>query len=296
MVGLQSGSSFAATGATAVSAVTFPFNGVWLDSGDGGHYWNASASGLCRIDKDAASPTGFSENLGTCDVQSKKPTQAVVDPTVPKTAPYFVYEADMASNSGGPVRVTFDPNADGGKGLVVAGSSTGLGGLNTVGFFSDAAGNFKNSSVALGPCNHSASSPVAAGPCTALYLAFERSKMIERINFVDQPVGSQTIETISKTADKRKGVRFGIGMFHNASGTDDLYIDELGGPGVTLITDVATCTPSLGPSSASVVNPPQNTVGGCAAGRPSGLNATTYARDVHSTPKLASAHRVPQTD
>jgi hypothetical protein len=266
---VQHASAAPVPGVTHVSGVTFPFNGVWLESGDGGHYWDASGSGICRIDPDPASPTGFSENTGTCDVQAKKPTQAVVGP---KNADgtYFVYLADMSSKSGGPVRVVYDPNADPaapggpGRGAIVAGSGTLLGGLNTVGFFADSAGNFKNSSVALGPCNHSTASPVS-GPCTALYLGFERSKMIERINFVDQPLASQSIETISQVTDKRKGVRFGIGMFHNAGGSDDLYIDELGGNGVSMISDVAHCTPSLGPSSPTAVNPPQNQLGGCAA-------------------------------
>ena len=147
----------------SVSGVTFPFNGVWLDSRDGGHYWDSSGNGLCRVDAAPGSPTGFSENAGTCDVQAKKPTQAVVDTaTYSTTTPYYVYAADMSSASGGPVRISFDPAADGGKGAMVAGSGELLGGLDTVGFFADAAGNFKNSSVTLGPCNQSPTTPIAA--------------------------------------------------------------------------------------------------------------------------------------
>ena len=145
------GSTLVATadpGGPFVSGVTVPFNGVWLNSTDGGHYWDASGSGLCRID--AAAAGGFSENVGTCDVQAKKPTQTVVGPAN-ADGTYFVYSADMSSKSGGPVRLTYDPTADGGKGLLVAGSGTLLGGLNTVGFFADAAGNFKNSSVSPRP-------------------------------------------------------------------------------------------------------------------------------------------------
>src|SRR5690348_8540876 len=260
----------ASPGHLHVAGVTFPFNGVWLESADGGHYWDASSSGICRIDANAASPTGFSENVGTCDVQAKKPTQATVGP-VNADGTYFVYEADMSSKSGGPVRVVYNPNADPdpttglGRGAIVAGSGVLIGGLNTVGFFADAGGNFKVSSIQLGPCNHSILSPVPAGPCLAAYLAFERSKNIERINFVDQPNNAQSIEVISKTTDKRKGVRFGIGMFHNADGTDDLYIPELGGNDVSFIHDVATCTPSLGPASGSVTNPPVNANAGCGA-------------------------------
>ena len=164
-----------------------------------------------------------------------------------------------------PARLTYDPAADGGKGLIVPASGTVLGGLNTVGFFSDSAGNFKNSSVALGPCDQSTGAITKGTDCKALYLAFERSKKIERINNVDKPLDQQSIETISKTTDKRKGVRFGIGIVHNASGVDDLYIDELGGNGVSLLTDVGTCPPSEGSADPSVVNPPVNQAGGCGA-------------------------------
>lgn len=266
---LATGQDFAsaAAGAAGVSGVTFPFNGVWLDSADGGHFWDASGSGLCRVDRDPASTTGFSENVATCDVQAKKPTQAVVDPsTYSVTTPYFVYTADMSSKSGGPIRLLFDPTADSGKGQIVPGSGVLLGGLNTVGFFSDAAGNFKNSSVTLGPCDHSPSSPIAPGTaCKALYVGFERSKTIDRINFVDQPIAAQSIETISQVTDLRKGVRFGMGIFHNVSGTDDLYINELGGAGVSMITDVASCSPSAGSALPTATTPPQNLAGGCAA-------------------------------
>ena len=141
-----------------------------------------------------------------------------------------------------------------------------LGGLNTVGFFADAGGNFKNSSVQLGPCDRTGGAKTAGqAHCLALYIAFERSKKIERINNVDQPAAQQSIETISKTTDPRKGVRFGIGMFQNADGTDDLYIDELGGNGVSLLKDVSQCAPSEGSADPTVVNPPVNQAGGCAA-------------------------------
>ena len=147
-----------------------------------------------------------------------------------------------------------DRHANSGAGGIVANSAVQVGGLNTVGFFSDATKSFLSSSVALGPCNASAVNPVPAGtPCLALYIAFERSKKIERVNFVDQPLASQSIEDISATADVRKGDRYGIASFKNADGTTDLYIDELGGIGVSMIHDVATCPPNT------------NGVGGCAA-------------------------------
>jgi hypothetical protein len=263
-VAVAGGSAQAATSNALVSGVTSPYNGVWLESGDGGHLWDASDNGLCRVDAGTGG-TGFTENIGTCDVQAKAPTQATAGPQN-ANGTYFVYAADMSSKSAGPVRLTYDPTADSGRGAIVAGSGLLVGGLNTVGFYSDAGGSFRVSSIALGPCDHSPGALTANQPnCSALYLAFERSKKIERINNVDKDPGQQSIETISKTTDPRKGVRFGIGMVHNASGTDDLYIDELGGNGVSLITDVATCPPSEGSADPSVVNPPVNQAGGCAA-------------------------------
>src|SRR5690348_8537996 len=281
----------AAPGTMYVAGVTFPFNGVWLDSPDGGHYWDASGNGICRIDASATSATGFIENTGTCDVQAKKPTQVVVGP-VNADGTSFLYSADMSSKSGGPLRLTYDPNADPdpnnnnlGRGAIVANSAQNLGGLNTVGFFADAAGNFKNSSVALGPCNASTVNPVPAGtPCLALYLGFERSKKIERINFVDQPAASQTIEDISKTADKRKGVRYGIASFKNADGTTDLYIDELGGIGVSKLTNVATCPPNtngVGGCGTSIVSaiPTFFPQGIAVANNANGVGQTVYVAD-----------------
>ena len=239
----------AANGTMLAAGVTFPFNGVWLDGTTAGHYWDASGgAGMCRIDASATGQTGFVENASTCDVQSKKPTQAVVGPRN-ADGTYYVYLADMSSKSGGPVRVTFDPTADNGNGLIVPGSGLLVGGLDTVGFFADANSNFKNSSVTLGPCNHSNTNPVventSTGPCLALYLGFERSKKIERINWVDKPINQQSIEDISQTADRRKGVRFGIATFKNSDGTSDLYIDELGGIGVSRLKDIATCPPNV---------------------------------------------------
>ena len=252
----------AAPGTATVSAVTTPFNGVWLESADGGHYWSADGNGLCRIDTTAG---GSTENLATCDVQAKAPTQAVVGAQNPNGT-YFVYVADMSSASAGPVRLVYDPEADSGQGRIVANSAVIEGGLNTVGFFSDANGNFRSSSVALGPC----AATVTTTPCTALYVGFERSKKIERIDFADQPLAAQAIETISKTNDIRKGVRYGIANFRNADGTTDLYITELGGEGVSVIKDVATCVASEGSPDPTRRQSAGEPAGGCAADSCSG--------------------------
>src|SRR6202012_2465745 len=62
----------AAPGVTTVSAVTTPVNGAWLESADGGHYWDAGGNGLCRIDVSAG---GATENLPPRDGQGKGPNQ-----------------------------------------------------------------------------------------------------------------------------------------------------------------------------------------------------------------------------
>ena len=92
--------------------------------------------------------------------------------------------------------------------------------------------------------------------CLALYLAFDRSPKIERINNVDGPIAAQSIETISTVNDTRKGCRFGMGTFHHPTGTDDLYIDELGATGVSVIPDVGKCTASEGSADPTITIPP----------------------------------------
>src|SRR5579859_3046405 len=70
----------AAPGTMYVAGVTFPFNGVWLDSPDGGHYWDDSGSGICRIDASATSPTGFIEIVSDGDGLANKLNQDGVGP------------------------------------------------------------------------------------------------------------------------------------------------------------------------------------------------------------------------
>ena len=84
LAAVSGSAALAAPGAPFVQGVTFPFNGTWLESTDGGHYWDASGNGLCRIDADATAPGGFSETAGTLDVQAKKPTKTTTAAAIPK--------------------------------------------------------------------------------------------------------------------------------------------------------------------------------------------------------------------
>jgi hypothetical protein len=270
MVTVLAVTASAAPGTTTVSGVLTPLNGVWLDSADGGHYWDVNGNGICRVDTTASGPV---ENLSTCDLQSTKPTQVAVG-AQRSDGTYYIYVSDMSSKSIGPLRMVYDPNADGGLGDIVPNSANILGGLGTVGFFGDSTGSFRSSSVAVGPC-----AATITTPCTALYVAFEKSKRIERINFADQPLADQSIETISLTNDIRKGVRYGIATFLNANGTTDLYIDELGSEGVSVVKDVATCTPSEGSPVPGTINPPVNQFGGCSATIVQGIT-TNFAQGI----------------
>lgn len=276
----------AATGTTALSGVLTPVNGIWLDSQDGGHFWDVDGKGICRVDTPAGGPV---ERAATCDRQSKKPTQVAVGaPRADGT--YYLYVSDMSSKSLGPLRLVFDPAEDSGKGAIVPNSASILGGVDTIGFFSNPnkaappgadppggdiqTGSYRNSSVALGPC-----SATITTPCTALYVAFLRTKRIERINFADQILADQSIETISMTNAPRKGVRYGIADFRNPDGTDDLYIDELSGEGVSVMKDIAHCTQSEGSPVPGTIDAPANPTGGCPSTLVSGIT-TNFAQGI----------------
>jgi hypothetical protein len=274
----------AAPGSTTVSGVLTPLGGVWLDSADGGHYWDVNGNGICRLDNTAGGPT---ERRTTCDKQVKKPTQAVVGPEN-ADGTYYLYVADMSATSIGPMREVFDPAADNGRGAIVPNSATVIGGVDFLAFFTngqqappgeppgEAGGNgsLRSSSVALGPC-----SATITTPCLALYVGYDRTKKIDRINFVDQPLQDQSIETISVAKPRLKPVRFGIADFHNADGTDDLYIDELGGVGVSVLKDVADCTPSVGSPVPGTTDPPVDDQGGCKGSVVQGIT-TNFAQGI----------------
>jgi hypothetical protein len=278
--------ALAATGNVTLSGVLAPVNGVWLDSGDGGHFWDVDGNGICRVDTPASGPV---ERTATCDKQSKKPTQVVAGPQN-ADGTYFLYVSDMSSKSLGPLRLVFDPTGDSGKGTIVPNSASILGGVDTIGFYTNPnkaappgtdppggdlpTGSYRNSSVALGPC-----SATITTPCTALYVAFLRTKRIERINFVDQILAQQSIETISMTNAPRKGVRYGIATFHNPDGTDDLYIDELAGEGVSVMKNIARCTPTEGSPVPGTIDAPTHPTAGCPSPLVSGIT-TTFAQGI----------------
>lgn len=245
----------AQNGAPLISGVTVPAGGVWLKGTVEGHWWQPdNVLGLCRLDPSPGATSGFALNTATCDTTAATAGQAAAAPVANADGTTFVYVADEASKSGGPVRVTFDPTLDGGKGGIVPKSGILIGGASASGLFSDATKSFRNSSVAIGPCF--TSSPPG---CYAVYAAFIKSKNIVRITNPNLDPSQQRSDLVSKTADRRKGVQFGIATFNHPPDTSghvvsDLYIAELGGIGVSMIPDIGACPP---------VDPGNLLLGGC---------------------------------
>ena len=272
----------AVNGTLVTSGISLPTNSVWLGgdvAGTTGHWWSSNNgfgpftvsgkpgapppaplfTGFCRYDPDGAG--GLTPNSASCDLTAKQGVQAVTGPlfTDATTGKQLrnVYIADMAAKSHGPVRLTFDATLDGGNGGIVAGSGVlvapqgGVAGSACAnGIFCDptTGASFKPSGVAIGPDGN-------------LYVGFLRSPHLARItNPGAADLTTQTAVLISKTTDPHhKGVKGGIAIFNHPSpdGTHtvgDLYISEVGGDGVTIMTDVATC-PALNPSTG---------LGGCA--------------------------------
>jgi len=245
----------ARNGAPLIGGMTVPAGGVWLKGTAEGHWWQPdNVLGLCRIDPSPGTTSGFAINAATCDTTAVSAGQAAVAPVANADGTTFVYVADEAGASGGPVRLTFDPTLDSGKGGIVPKSGIAIGGASASGLFSDATKSFRNSSVAIGPC-FTGSPP----GCYAVYAAFIKSKNIVRITNPNLDLSQQRSDLVSKTADRRKGVQFGIATFNHpadASGhvASDLYITELGGIGVSMIPDIGACPP---------VDPGNLLLGGC---------------------------------
>ncbi len=270
----------AVNGTLVTSGITLPENSVWLGgdvAGTTGHFWvpqngvgpfvagKAGAppapafTGFCRLDSNGAG--GLDVNTASCDNTAKQAVQAVTGPlfTDATTGKQLrdVYLADLGVKSLGPKRITFDATLDGGNGGIVAGSGVlvapqgGVAGSSCAnGLFCDptTGASFKNAGVAIGPDGN-------------LYAGFLRSQHIVRItNPGAADLTTQTAVEIAKTSDPHhKGVKGGIAIFNHpsADGTHtvgDMYISEVGGDGVTIMTDVATC-PALDPSTG---------LGGCA--------------------------------
>ncbi|PSJ18559.1 fibronectin type III domain-containing protein [Nitrosomonas supralitoralis] len=180
-LGLGIGSVHAATVTTLVpSGMTVPLNGFiaegsLINPGNGlkyRHLWIPDhLNGLCRVDPHLDSPTGtvYSLNLNTCAALPSGST--VYDPQL-----QFIYIADEVANKAnqGLVRRSFNPNGDGGHGLIGT-TATTLGGGGSCGI----AGN-RPTSLALGPDGN-------------LYLTFFKSGNIMRVkgpNSASVPCGN----------------------------------------------------------------------------------------------------------
>jgi hypothetical protein len=165
------------------------------------HYWTPDhLLGLCRLDPDATSPTGFSINRNSCILFVNglqiKAAQVSYDPVHS-----FVYVPDMSSKSQGVVRLHYDPKLDGGKGGMSVFGRTTFGG-NCFG------GNLPWGS--------------ALGPDGNLYLSFKRSPNIDRVHNPQSSPQCANVEVVGNASDNKSA--FALAFL----GTDLWEVDNRG--------------------------------------------------------------------
>jgi hypothetical protein len=173
--------AYALTTATLATNATAPRGGVVLVGSNGSaHYWSPDhLLGLCRLDPDATSATGFSLNRNTCVLfvngKQLKVTQVAHDP-----ATNFVYTPDMSSRGQGVVRLHYDPTLDGGNG-----------GMSIFGRHTFGAACFGKQT----PWG------AAMGPDGNLYVSFKASPNIDRV--VDPHLSPQcaNVEVVGNASD-----------------------------------------------------------------------------------------------
>ncbi len=237
-------------GTMVAAGVTLPNSPVWLNGALGGHWWvSDGANGFCRLDPDPANAGQLVENVATCDLTAAAAAQVAVGPvfTNPDSSQHrFVYIADSGSKSFGPVRVRFDLATE----TIAAGSGVIMGAQNAAvptcddTFCTAGKGSFRSNAVALGPAGE-------------LYVAFIRSTNIVRIaNAAGASIATQTTTVVGKINFPRPLGATSLAMFFHApdathtTAWGDLYIAELTGSGVSMITDVGTCG-----ACATTINP-----------------------------------------
>jgi hypothetical protein len=197
------------TTTTLASNATVPRGGVVLKGANGTtHYWTAdNLLGLCRIDPNATSPTGFSINHTTCVLfingKQIKAAQASYDPVR-----NFIYVPDMSSASQGVVRLHYDPKLGGGNGGISVLGRTTFG------------GSCFGKNLPWGS---------AFGPDGNLYVSFKASPNIDRIVNPHLRPTCANVDVVGNASDNRsafalafvgtdlwEGDNKGIGVIGNA--------------------------------------------------------------------------------
>ncbi|HEY3312321.1 MAG TPA: IPT/TIG domain-containing protein [Anaerolineales bacterium] len=240
---------------TMISAnMTLPRGAVFLNDGQGGHWWVSDAvQGLCRLDANAAAPGGFQK--GTCNGTVKSGGEIVVGdtPTTALDGTKYVYVADDASKSINVVRFKFVPGAAGQAGNVSPFGTWGINNLTQKG-----GGLAGGRPVALALTLH-------AGGGQDLYIGYLKSGDIMRVDNPQNIASNVQIPPQAKIGSTSDGI--GVNSFVMFG--NDLYIAEIGGFGLSRIADPSgiarpACTAASQCTAVSVSPSPSFFPGGLA--------------------------------
>jgi hypothetical protein len=200
-------SALAAPGSLYASGITGPAGLLWIPGGLGGHLWvSDGALGLCRVD--------FNPLTATSTLTNCLPAKIVLSPaqTVFDSRNNLLYVADKSAKALGVVRLQFNPLTE----TLVAGTAQVLTG-------SAFAAGMRPASLALNPVDGD------------LYVGFIRSPNVVRIT--SPATNANTTVVIAQTSDARKGVVGGMAF----NSTGELFLDEKGGNGITVIPAAQQC-------------------------------------------------------
>jgi uncharacterized repeat protein (TIGR01451 family) len=246
VLGFAAVAGFAQTTTQYAINVTAPLGGVILPgsrisatTGQPVRYlWYGEAgatTGLCRIDPDIDTPGLHTLNTATC-VTTLNGIGFAPGPAAFDSVTNNVYVTDIQKNSQGVFKLSYDPNGDGGNGLV---AQNGL----------ELAGIPSGKVTAVGcPVPNGAVTPnsLALGPDGNVYFSFKRGAggAIQRYNNPSTPDNSNcanTLQTIATTPDGKvaNGLAF---LGHDLYGADGNGAFIIGNADLCLTPASPTCT------------------------------------------------------
>lgn len=244
-------------GVAVAARSTIPRGAIFLNDGQGGHWWvGDSLLGVCRLDSQAGPPPFF---LNGCSGAAKSGGQLVVGPSTVAGSQYL-YAADSATKSINVVRFLFTPGAAGAAGSI---SSPLAMQVNNPTFVGGGSGGGRPVALALAPNG------------ADLYVGYLKSGDVMKIIGAEAAANATPpVAKIGSTSDG-KGVNAFV-MFGN-----DLYLAEIGGFGMSRIADPSgvarTACSAASPCTAVSLSPnPDFFPGGLATDWTGGPTAGKY--------------------
>ncbi|HET8905870.1 MAG TPA: IPT/TIG domain-containing protein [Ktedonobacterales bacterium] len=220
---------------------TLPHGAVFLNDANGGHWWvTDQVLGICEATPQAvAGQPPFA--LTNCNGTAKSGAQVVVGDPAPSlglpAGTKFVYVADNSSKSIKVVRFQFNPA---GNGSFSANAQFNIANVTAVG---GGTGGGRPTGIALVPHKGAA----ANGGNWDLYTGYKASGDIMRVDGVDAIANNVTNPPVAKVGSTSDG----RGLHSLLLYGNDLYLAELGGFGLSKISDPSGITRT--PCSATAV-------------------------------------------